>query len=79
MVRTTQVQRLMASKLAIPSVGGTINILTGGDESANGARLIKVKLHLWIFQEQTQRGVRQPEKGLHMVGSFKPTVVSGKD
>ena len=37
-VRTTQVQRgLGASKLAIPSVGGTINILTGGDESANGS------------------------------------------
>ncbi|MGB1671519.1 MAG: TonB-dependent receptor plug domain-containing protein, partial [Flavobacteriales bacterium] len=36
-VRTTQVQRgLGASKLAIPSVGGTINILTGGDESGNG-------------------------------------------
>ena len=26
-----------ASKLAIPSVGGTINILTGGNENANGA------------------------------------------
>ena len=73
-VRTTQVQRgLGASKLAIPSVGGTINILTGGDESANGALTYQSEVGTYGYFRNSLSGVfGSREKGfLHMVGSFK--------
>lgn len=73
-VRTTQVQRgLGASKLAIPSVGGTINILTGGDESANGALTYQSEVGSYGYYRNSLSGVfGSQEKGfLHVVGSFK--------
>ncbi len=73
-VRTTQVQRgLGASKLAIPSVGGTINILTGGDESANGALNYQSEVGSYGYYRNSLSGVfGSQEKGfLHVVGSFK--------
>ena len=73
-VRTTQVQRgLGASKLAIPSVGGTINILTGGDESANGSLNYQSEVGSYGYYRNSLSGVfGSQEKGfLHVVGSFK--------
>ena len=73
-VRTTQVQRgLGASKLAIPSVGGTINILTGGDESANGALSYQTEVGNFCYFRNSLSGVfGSHEKGfLHVVGSYK--------
>lgn len=73
-VRTTQVQRgLGASKLAIPSVGGTINILTGGDESANGAINYQSEIGSYGYYRNSLSGVfGSQEKGfLHFVGSYK--------
>ena len=73
-VRTTQVQRgLGASKLAIPSVGGTINILTGGNESANGSLNYQSELGTYGYFRNSLSGVfGSREKGfLHMVGSYK--------
>ena len=73
-MRTTQVQRgLGASKLAIPSVGGTINILTGGDESANGALSYQTEVGNFGYFRNSLSGVfGSHEKGfLHVVGSYK--------
>ena len=73
-VRTTQVQRgLGASKLAIPSVGGTINILTGGDESANGSINYQSEVGTYGYFRNSLSGVfGSQEKGfLHFVGSYK--------
>ncbi|MBM71313.1 MAG: hypothetical protein CL847_00820 [Crocinitomicaceae bacterium] len=73
-VRTTQVQRgLGASKLAIPSVGGTINILTGGDESANGSINYQTEIGAYGYYRNSLSGVfGSQEKGfLHFVGSYK--------
>ena len=57
-VRTTQVQRgLGASKLAIPSVGGTINILTGGDESANGSINYQAEMKSYGYYRNSLSGV----------------------
>ena len=73
-VRTTQVQRgLGASKLAIPSVGGTINILTGGDESANGSINYQSEIGSYGYFRNSLSGVfgNQDKGFLHFVGSFK--------
>ena len=73
-VRTTQVQRgLGASKLAIPSVGGTINILTGGDESANGSINYQSEVGSYGYSRNSLSGVfGNRDKGfLHFVGSYK--------
>ena len=73
-VRTTQVQRGSgASKLAIPSVGGTINILTGGDESANGALTYQSEVGSFGYFRNSLSGVfGSHEKGfLHVVGSLQ--------
>lgn len=73
-VRTTQVQRgLGASKLAIPSVGGTINILTGGDESANGSLQYQSEMGSYGYFRNSLAGVfGSQDKGfLHFVGSYK--------
>ena len=73
-VRTTQVQRgLGASKLAIPSVGGTINILTGGDESGNGRLTFLSELGNYGYYRNSLAGVfGSQEKGfLHFVGSYR--------
>lgn len=73
-VRTVQVQRgLGASKLAIPSVGGTINILTGGDESANGSLNYQTEIGSYGYFRNSVSGVfGSREKGfLHVVGSYK--------
>jgi outer membrane cobalamin receptor len=73
-VRTTQVQRgLGASKLAIPSVGGTINILTGGDESANGSINYQTELGSYGYFRSSLSGVfgNQDKGFLHFVGSYK--------
>lgn len=73
-VRTTQVQRgLGASKLAIPSVGGTINILTGGDESANGSINYQTEIGSYGYVRNSLSGVfGNRDKGfLHFVGSYK--------
>ncbi|MDA0728113.1 MAG: TonB-dependent receptor [Bacteroidetes bacterium] len=73
-VRTTQVQRgLGASKLAIPSVGGTINILTGGDESANGSINYQSEIGSYGYYRNSLSGVfGNHEKGfLHFTGSYK--------
>ena len=73
-VRTTQVQRgLGASKLAIPSVGGTINILTGGDESGNGRLTFLSEVGNYGYYRNSLAGViGNQEKGfLHFVGSYK--------
>ena len=73
-VRTTQVQRgLGASKLAIPSVGGTINILTGGDESANGSINYQSEVGSYGYFRNSLSGVfGNRDKGfLHFVGSYK--------
>ena len=73
-VRTTQVQRgLGASKLAIPSVGGTINILTGGDESANGSINYQSEIGSYGYFRNSLSGVfgNQDKGFLHFVGSYK--------
>jgi outer membrane cobalamin receptor len=73
-VRTTQVQRgLGASKLAIPSVGGTINILTGGDESANGSLQYQSEMGSYGYYRNSLAGVfgNQDKGFLHFVGSYK--------
>ena len=73
-VRTTQVQRgLGASKLAIPSVGGTINILTGGDESANGSINYQTEMGSYGYSRNSISGVfgSQRKGFLHFVGSYK--------
>lgn len=73
-VRTTQVQRgLGASKLAIPSVGGTINILTGGDESGNGSLTLLSEVGNYGYARTSLSGVfGSQEKGfLHFVGSYR--------
>ncbi len=73
-VRTTQVQRgLGASKLAIPSVGGTINILTGGDESGNGRLTYLSEIGNYGYFRNSLAGViGNQEKGfLHFVGSYR--------
>ena len=73
-VRTTQVQRgLGASKLAIPSVGGTINILTGGDESANGSINYQAEVGSYGYYRNSLSGVfgNQDKGFLHFVGSYK--------
>ena len=73
-VRTTQVQRgLGASKLAIPSVGGTINILTGGDERGNGSLTFLSEVGNYGYHRNSLAGVfGNNEKGfLHFVGSYK--------
>ena len=73
-VRTTQVQRgLGASKLAIPSVGGTINILTGGDESGNGRLTFLSEIGNYGYYRNSLAGVfGNQEKGfLHFVGSYR--------
>ena len=73
-VRTTQVQRgLGSSKLAIPSVGGTINILTGGDESGNGSLTFLSELGNYGYTRNSLAGVfGSQEKGfIHFVGSYK--------
>ena len=73
-VRTTQVQRgLGASKLAIPSVGGTINILTGGDESANGSINYQAEMGSYGYYRNSLSGVfgNQDKGFLHFVGSYK--------
>ena len=73
-VRTTQVQRgLGASKLAIPSVGGTINILTGGDESGNGSLTYLSEMGNYGYFRNSLAGVfGNQEKGfLHFVGSYR--------
>jgi len=73
-VRTTQVQRgLGASKLAIPSVGGTINILTGGDESGNGSLTFMSETGNYGYYRNTLSGVfGDREKGfLHFAGSYR--------
>ena len=73
-VRTTQVQRgLGASKLAIPSVGGTINILTGGDESANGSINYQSEVGSYGYFRNSLSGVfgNQKKGFLHFVGSYK--------
>lgn len=73
-VRTTQVQRgLGASKLAIPSVGGTINILTGGDESANGSINYQTEIGNYGYSRNSMSGVfgNQDKGFLHFVGSYK--------
>ena len=73
-VRTTQVQRgLGASKLAIPSVGGTINILTGGDESGNGRLTFLSEVGNYGYYRNSLAGVfGSQEKGfLHFVGSYR--------
>jgi len=73
-VRTTQVQRgLGASKLAIPSVGGTINILTGGDESGNGRLTFLSEVGNYGYFRNSLSGVfGNREKGfLHFVGSYR--------
>ena len=73
-VRTTQVQRgLGASKLAIPSVGGTINILTGGDESANGSINYQTEVGSYGYFRNSLSGVfgNQKKGFLHFVGSYK--------
>ena len=73
-VRTTQVQRgLGASKLAIPSVGGTINILTGGDESGNGSINYQSEVGSYGYNRNSLSGVfGNNRKGfLHFAGSFK--------
>ena len=73
-VRTTQVQRgLGASKLAIPSVGGTINILTGGDESGNGRLTLLTEVGNYGYHRNSLSGVfGSQEKGfLHFVGSYR--------
>jgi outer membrane cobalamin receptor len=73
-VRTTQVQRgLGASKLAIPSVGGTINILTGGDERGNGSLTFLSEVGNYGYYRNSLAGVfGSREKGfLHFVGSYR--------
>jgi outer membrane cobalamin receptor len=73
-VRTTQVQRgLGASKLAIPSVGGTINILTGGDESANGSINYQSEIGSYGYYRNSLSGVfgNQQKGFLHFTGSYK--------
>ncbi len=73
-VRTTQVQRgLGASKLAIPSVGGTINILTGGDESRNGSITYQSEIGSYGYYRNSLSGVfgNQKKGFLHFAGSFK--------
>ena len=73
-VRTTQVQRgLGASKLAIPSVGGTINILTGGDESGNGSINYQSEVGSYGYYRNSLSGVfGNKDKGfLHFAGSYK--------
>ena len=73
-VRTTQVQRgLGASKLAIPSVGGTINILTGGDERGNGSINYQSEVGSYGYFRNSLSGVfGNQEKGfLHFAGSVK--------
>ncbi|MDB4563959.1 carboxypeptidase-like regulatory domain-containing protein [Flavobacteriales bacterium] len=73
-VRTTQVQRgLGSSKLAIPSVGGTINILTGGDERGNGSLTFLSEVGNYGYYRNSLAGVfGSREKGfLHFVGSYK--------
>ena len=74
MMKTTQVQRgLGASKLAIPSVGGTINILTGGDESKNGLLQYQTEVGSYGYMRNTLTGVfGSREKGfLHILGSYR--------
>lgn len=73
-VRTTQVQRgLGASKLAIPSVGGTINILTGGDESGNGRLTFLSEIGNYGYSRNSLAGVigNQDKGFLHFVGSYR--------
>lgn len=73
-VKTFQVQRgLGASKLALPAVGGTMNILTGGNENANGELNYQSEIGSYGYMRNSISGVfGSQEKGfLHVAGSYK--------
>ena len=72
-VRVAQVQRGLGRAARHPSVGGTINILTGGNESANGSLNYQSELGTYGYFRNSLSGVfGSREKGfLHMVGSYK--------
>ena len=73
-LKTFQVQRgLGASKLALPSVGGTMNILTGGDETGDGVLNYQSEVGSFGYFRNTVSGVfGSQEKGfVHVAGSWK--------
>lgn len=73
-VKTFQVQRgLGASKLALPAVGGTMNILTGGNENANGELNYQSEMGSYGYMRNSISGVfGSQDKGfLHVAGSYK--------
>ena len=73
-VKTFQVQRgLGASKLALPAVGGTMNILTGGNENANGELNYQSEIGSYGYMRNSISGVfGSQDKGfLHVAGSCK--------
>lgn len=73
-LKTFQVQRgLGASKLALPSVGGTMNILTGGDETGDGVLNYQSEVGSFGYYRNTVSGVfGSQEKGfVHVAGSWK--------
>ena len=73
-VKTFQVQRgLGASKLALPAVGGTMNILTGGNENGNGELNYQSEIGSFGYMRNSISGVfGSQDKGfLHLAGSYK--------
>ena len=76
-VKTFQVQRgLGASKLALPAVGGTMNILTGGNENGNGELNYQSEIGSFGYMRNSISGVfGSQDKGfLHLAGATRPTM-----